>query len=94
MGHLFGDFSVIGIGIYQLVRWFRLRDTGLALVGIAGMTGCCGTTAVLIAPILSAVLGAFGIHSGVSYVMVGTLVTVALVAIAYAWTGGIRLRRV
>ena len=27
-------------------------------------------------------------------VMVGTLVTAALVAIAYAWTGGIRLRRV
>ncbi len=93
VGHLFSDFSVIGIGIYQLVRWFRLRDTGLALVGITGMTGCCGTTAVLLAPIFSAVLGAIGIHSGVSYVMVATILTAALVAIAYAWTGGITLRR-
>ena len=93
VGHLFGDFSVVGIGIYQLVKWFRLRDTGVALSGIAALTGCCGTTAVLLAPIFSAVLGAFGIHSGVSYVMVATLLTAALVAIAYAWTGGIYRRR-
>ncbi len=93
IGHLFADFSVIGIGIYQLVRWFRLRKTGVALSGIAAFTGCCGTTALLLAPIFSAVLGAIGIHSGVSYVMVATLLTAALVAIAYAWTGGITLRR-
>ena len=93
VGHVSADLSVIGIGIYQLVRWVRLRNTGVALSGIAAFTGCCGTTAVLLAPILSAVLGTFGIHSGVSYVMVATLLTAALVAIAYAWTGGIRLRR-
>ena len=94
VGHLFADFSVIGIGIYQLVRWFRLRNARVALSGIAAFTGCCGTTAVLLAPIFSAVLGAFGIHSGVSYVMVATLLTAALVAVAYASTGGIPLRRV
>ncbi len=93
VGHLFADFSVIGIGIHQLVRWFRLRKSGVALSGIAAFTGCCGTTALLLAPIFSAVLGAIGIHSGVSYVMVATLLTAALVAIAYAWTGGITLRR-
>jgi len=94
VGHLFADFSVVGIGIYQLVRWYRVRNTGLALTGIAALTGCCGTTAILLAPIFTAVLGAFGIHSGVSYVMVATLLTAALVAIAYAWTGGLRRKQV
>ena len=90
VGHLFADTSVVAIGLYQLARWYRVRDTGLALTGIAALTGCCGTTAILLAPIFTAVLGAFGIHSGVSYVMVATLLTAALVAIAYAWTGGLR----
>ena len=90
IGHLFAGFSVVGIGIYQLVRWFRLRNTGVGLSGIAALTGCCGTTAGLLASIFSAVLRAFGIHSGVSYVMVATLLTAALVTIAYALTGGIR----
>ena len=94
VGHLIADFTVVAIGIYQLVRWYRLRDTGLALTGIAALTGCCGTTAILLAPIFAAVLGAFGIHSGVSYVMVATLLTAALVAIAYAWTGGLRHKRI
>ena len=93
VGHLFADLSVIGIGIYQLVRWFRLRKTRVALSGIAAFTGCCGTTAILLAPVFSAVLGVFGIHSGVSFVMVATLLTAALVAIAYASTGGIPFRR-
>ena len=93
VGHLFADTSVVAIGFYQLARWYRVRDTGLALTGIAALTGCCGTTAILLAPIFTAVLGAFGIHSGVSYVMVATLLTAALVAIAYAWTGGLRRKR-
>ena len=92
VGHLFADLSVIGIGIYQLVRWFRLRNTRIALSGVAAFTGCCGTTAILLAPVFSAVLGTFGIHSGVSYVMVATLLTAALVAVAYASTGGFSLR--
>ena len=92
-GHLFADLSVISIGVYQVVRWFQLRKTRVALSGIAAFTGCCGTTAILLAPVFSAVLGTFGIHSGVSFVMVATLLTAALVAIAFASAGGAPLRR-
>ncbi len=90
VGHLFADFSVVGIGIYQLRRWFRMRNTGVGLVGIAAVTGCCGTTAIVLAPVFTAVLAAFGVHSDVSYIILAALLTTALIAIAYAWTGGTR----
>ena len=99
VGHVLSDFSVLGIGVYQLVRWFRLRrfrNTRVALTGIASFGACCGTTAVVLFPIFSGVLGAFGIHAGgFSYLMLGTLLSVGLVAIAfvYAWSGGLRLSR-
>ena len=90
VGHLFADFSVVGIGIYQLIRWFRMRNSGVGLSGIAALTGCCGTTAILLAPVFTVVLAVFGIHSGVSLIIVAALLTAALIALAYAWTGGMK----
>ncbi len=87
VGHLFADFSGVGIGIYQLTRWFHLRNTGVGLIGIASLTGCCGTTAILLAPVFTAVLAVFGVHSDASFVILAALLTAALIAIAYAWTG-------
>ena len=87
VGHLFAVFSVVGIGISQLRRWFRMRNTGVGMVGIAALTGCCGTTAIVLAPVFMAVLAVFGVHSDVSYIILAALLTTVLIAIAYAWTG-------
>ena len=87
--HVLSDFAVIGIGVYQLVRWYRLRNSTCALSGVVSFTACCGTTAVLLGAVLASALGVFGIHSGASFVMVAALLTVALATLAYTWAGRI-----
>lgn len=89
--HLVSDLAVIGIGVYQLFRWIRLRNTGSALGAAAAFTACCGTTAVLLAPAFAAlgsILAAFGIHLGISNVVVATILTVAVALLGYAFADG------
>jgi hypothetical protein len=86
--HLMSDLAVIGIGVHQLFRWIRLRNTGSALGAAAAFTACCGTTAVLLAPAfaaLSSLLAAFGIHLGLSNVIVATILTLAVALLGYAF---------
>lgn len=89
--HLVSDLAVIGIGIYQLYRLIRLRNTGSALGAAAAFTACCGTTAVLLAPAFTAlgsILAAFGIHLAISNVILATILTVAIALLGYAFARG------
>lgn len=91
VGHLLADMAVIAIGVYQLARWIRLRNTGTALGAAAAFTACCGTTAVLLAPALAALgsaLGLAGIHVGYSLVVVAAVLTAAVAALGFALAGG------
>lgn len=94
IAHLFADFSVIGLGIYQVVRWYRLRNSGCGVVALASVTGCCGSTAVVLTSALSSFLGPGVIHSGVSFVVVAAVMTATLAALAYAWVGQSPISRV
>lgn len=94
--HLASDLAVIGIGLYQLFRWIRLRNTGSALGAVAAFTACCGTTAVLLAPAFAAIgslLGAFGLHLGISNIVVATILTVAIALLGFAFAEGIPFKK-
>lgn len=94
--HLVSDLAVIGIGVYQLFRWIRLRNTGSALGAAAAFTACCGTTAVLLAPAFAAlgsILGTFGIHLGISNVILATILTVAIALLGYAFAEGVSINK-
>jgi len=86
VAHLLSDFSVVGLGIFLFYRWYKLRTKSCAVGAAAAFTGCCGTTAIL----LAGFLGIFGIHSEISFIIVAILVTAALAALAWAWSGRLK----
>ncbi len=95
LGHLLADLAVLGVGGYQLLRWFRLRNTATALGAAAAFTACCGTTAVLLAPAFAALggaLGLAGIHIANSLVVVAAVLTAAVAAMGFALAGGRNIR--
>lgn len=85
--HLVADFSVIGIGVYQLLRLYRLRSLSCGVMAVASFTGCCGTTGILLASVLSSLLGIGFLHSGISYVLIAATMTASLAVLAYASAG-------
>lgn len=95
LSHLLADVAVLVIGVHQLVRWLRLRNTGTALGAAAAFTACCGTTAVLLAPAFAALggaLGLAGIHIADSLVIVAAVLTAAVAAFGLALSDGYEIR--
>lgn len=96
LGHLISDVSVLAIGVFQLVRWYRMRNAATALGAAAAFTACCGTTAVLLAPLFSALggaLGVLGIHVGESSVVIAAVFTAAVAALGFALARGVSTGR-
>lgn len=94
--HLVSDFSVLGLGVFLLFLWYRLRASGIrssgsAVAAVASLTACCGTTATIVTTLLSVMLGTTAIHVSFPWVVGAVLLTTSLLALAFALTGGFRL---
>lgn len=94
--HLVSDFSVLGLGVFLLFLSFHLRASGIrssgsAVAAVASLTACCGTTASLLTTLLSVVLGSAAIHVSFPWVLGAVLLTISLLALAFALTSGFRL---
>ncbi len=94
--HLVSDSSVLGLGVFLLFFWYRLRASGIrgsgsAVAAVASLTACCGTTATLLTTLLSVVLGSAAIHVSFPWVLGAVLLTTSLLALAFALTGGLRI---
>lgn len=94
--HIVSDFSVLGLGVFLLLLWYRLRRVGIrssgtAIAAVASLTACCGTTSVLLTTVLTAALGSAAVHVTFSWVLAAALLTVSLLMLALWLSGGFRL---
>lgn len=94
--HLVSDFSVLGLGVFLFFLSYRLRAAGIsssgsAVAAVASLTACCGTTASLLTTLMAVVLGSAAIHVTFPWVLGAVLLTISLLALAFALTSGFRL---